>query len=127
MRSGRTSEAESTERGSLCPTCGTRFPANSPAGLCPVCLLRGATHRHPDLEPDQESSSLPDGAQRILPIPEERLLGHYEILVGDDGGLQELGRVLLGITYKALDEELGSSVALTLMNCRVFKYNLALV
>src|SRR4029077_2369594 len=91
MNSGRTSGAESTERGSLCPTCGTRFPASSPAGLCPVCLLRGATHRQPDLEPDQESSSVPDGAQRILPRPEERLFGHYEILVGEDGGLQNWG------------------------------------
>jgi hypothetical protein len=92
MRSGRVSEADSTERGSLCPTCGTRVPLSSPAGLCPVCLLRGATQRAPDLEPDQEPASVPDGAQRVLPSLEERRFGHYEILIREDGALQELGR-----------------------------------
>ncbi|HET9376228.1 MAG TPA: protein kinase [Chthoniobacterales bacterium] len=94
---------------------------SSPAGLCPVCLLRGAAHQEPHLEPDQGSPSVPDGAQRVLPSPEERLFGHYEILVREDGALQELGRGAMGITYKALDVNLGRPVALKLLNSRLLE------
>src|SRR6266403_4038423 len=113
MSSGRTSGIDSTEQGHLCPDCGTRVPANSPAGLCPVCLLRGATH--------QETPLVHDGGHRILPGPEERIFEHYEILMGESGSLQELGRGAMGITYKALDINLGRPVALKLLNSRLLE------
>jgi serine/threonine protein kinase/tetratricopeptide (TPR) repeat protein len=75
----------------------------------------------PGFEPDQEPASVPEGAQRALPSPEERLFGHYEIFIREDGTLQELGRGAMGITYKALDVNLGRPVALKLLNSRLLE------
>ena len=113
MNSGRTSGTDSTEQRRHCPDCGTKVPANSPAGLCPVCLLRGAIHH--------DIPSVPDGGHRILPGPEERIFEHYEILMGESGSLQELGRGAMGVTYKALDVNLGRPVALKLLNSRLLE------
>ena len=46
------------------------------------------------------------------PGVEGRRFQHYEVCLREDGTLDELGRGAMGITYRALDVNLGSAVAL---------------
>ncbi|MGA8658107.1 MAG: protein kinase [Chthoniobacterales bacterium] len=101
-----------------CSVCGTKLPANSPGGMCPVCLLRAGVDSEPGTELKQDSRGLNDDNQATPPTTEERTFGHYEILVRGDGRLHELGRGAMGVTYKALDVNLRCPVALKLLNPR---------
>ena len=85
-----------------CPVCGTLLPDDDSA-MCPVCALRGA------LEQGQETVELkPD----LTPAPAALRFDHYQVLTREDGTPFELGRGAMGVTYKAIDINLRSAVAL---------------
>ena len=88
-----TSAGEQVER---CDLCGTPLFVSSGAPGCLNCLLAGGR----------------DGA-------EQRHYQHYEVTVGEDGVTPaELGRGAMGITYRALDLNLGAPVALKVISAR---------
>src|SRR6476620_287508 len=79
-----------------CDLCGTPLFLSSGAPGCLNCLLAGGR----------------DGA-------EERRYQHYEVTTREDGMTpSELGRGAMGITYRALDLNLGASVALKVISAR---------
>ena len=49
-------------------------------------------------------------------MPDPLRFDHYEVLTRDDGSLFELGRGAMGITYKALDTNLRTTVCLKVIN-----------
>src|SRR5262245_65884394 len=85
-----------------CEQCGA--PLESPAitgsgSSCLNCLLLGCLSETP------KASGL------------SRLFQHYEVCLAADGvTLQELGRGAMGITYRAVDINLGSPVALKVIS-----------
>jgi serine/threonine protein kinase/Flp pilus assembly protein TadD len=84
------------ERVERCELCGTPLSLSVGAPGCLHCLLAGGR----------------DGA-------EERRYQHYEVTLGDDGlRPAELGRGAMGITYRALDLNLGAPVALKVIGAR---------
>jgi serine/threonine protein kinase/tetratricopeptide (TPR) repeat protein len=102
-----------------CPVCGTKFTATGDAGLCPVCILRGAVRDESELAQVLSPAS---ESERISAEPE--LLSvvcrfeNYEVMLGENGIPIELGRGAMGITYKAFDVDLRFSVALKVINER---------
>src|SRR5689334_312407 len=79
-----------------CELCGTPLCVSSGAPGCLKCRLAAGR----------------DGA-------EERRFQHYEVTVREDGITpSELGRGAMGITYKAIDLNLGAPVALKVISAR---------
>src|SRR5262249_11086828 len=84
-----------------CEQCGAPLERSTSAYGCLNCLLLGG--------PDEISDS----------FGEDRRFQHYEVSVSSDGvGLWELGRGAMGITYHAVDTNLGSSAALKVISAR---------
>ncbi len=92
----------------VCVRCGQPLEARTPNGGCWRCLVGLAI--------------LDDGAKRTVAAPPEDLplrYGHFEILLGLDGFPLELGRGSMGITYRARDCNLFSTVALKVITHHV--------
>ncbi len=89
-----------------CELCGAPLQSRAGEGDCLQCLLRTGL----------ESES---GEENDFPNESRTLhYHHYEILTRPDGSLWELGRGAMGVTYKAKDVNLHTSVALKIINAR---------
>jgi hypothetical protein len=99
----------STERGHICPDCGSEF--SGAMEFCPVCMLRKA------LDPKVESgeSSFEHSVELAAELVSQRF-ENYELVKGDDGKPVELGRGAMGVTYKAFDVDLRCPVTLKVIN-----------
>ena len=102
-------KTEDTEDRRVCPSCGNEF--SGAVEFCPVCMLHGA------LADDVESGK-PSSERVIKPKSQDvaRRFQHYEVVVGEDGRLVELGRGAMGVTYKAFDIDLRCPVTLKVIS-----------
>ncbi len=80
-----------------CEQCGATLESGISSLGCVNCLLRAGLGE---------------------PGVEGRSFQHYEVCLREDGALDELGRGAMGITYRALDVNLGSAVALKVISAR---------
>ncbi|PWT85763.1 MAG: hypothetical protein C5B58_02530 [Acidobacteria bacterium] len=85
----------------VCEVCG--YTCIGDKQPCPVCLLRTA------LSPETVLSS---------DLSSELRFEHYRVFTNDDGTPVELGHGAMGVTYKAVDVNLGCVVALKVINAR---------
>ena len=79
--------------------------------FCPVCMLHGA------LADDVESGE--SSSERVTKPKSQgvaRRFQHYEVVVGEDGRLVELGHGAMGVTYKAFDIDLRCPVTLKVIS-----------
>jgi hypothetical protein len=96
-----------TEDRRVCPSCGNEF--SGAVEFCPVCMLHGALADH--VESGESSSEAKLKSQGV-----PRRFQHYEVVVGEDGRLVELGRGAMGVTYKAFDVDLRCPVTLKVIS-----------
>src|ERR1700682_3778073 len=78
-----------------CEQCGATLPSGVSSLGCVNCLLLAGLGE---------------------PEAEHRRFQHYEVCLRADGTLDEVGRGAMGITYRALDVNLGSAVALKVIS-----------
>ena len=98
-----------TEDRRVCPSCGNEF--SGAVEFCPVCMLHGA------LADDVESGE--SSSERVTKPKSQdvaRRFQHYEVVVGEDGRLVELGHGAMGVTYKAFDIDLRCPVTLKVIS-----------
>jgi serine/threonine protein kinase/Tfp pilus assembly protein PilF len=76
---------------------------------CPICALHSALSKE---------HAISDWAVEPTLSSSQLRLDHYEILTHDDGMPFELGRGAMGVTYKAVDVNLRSAVALKIISAR---------
>ena len=93
----------------ICPSCGNEF--SGAVEFCPVCMLHGAL-------PDDVESGESSSERVIKPKSQDvaRRFQHYEVVVGEDGRLLELGHGAMGVTYKAFDIDLRCPVTLKVIS-----------
>ena len=102
-------KTEDTEDRRVCPSCGNEF--SGAVEFCPVCMLHGAL-------PDDVESGESSSERVIKPKSQDvaRRFQHYEVVVGEDGKLVELGHGAMGVTYKAFDIDLRCPVTLKVIS-----------
>jgi serine/threonine protein kinase len=97
-----------SETRGICPVCGAKISVG--LDLCPVCAFRGAL-------------AVEDGTDELIVDPNaespKSRFEHYQLLTGQDGEPLELGRGAMGVTYKAIDTNLRSVVALKVISSRL--------
>jgi serine/threonine protein kinase/tetratricopeptide (TPR) repeat protein len=100
----------STQRRSVCPSCGQPLPGI--LGFCPVCMIREV------LAGEEAGSGEPSSGDKLEAPPERRAprFEHYALLTAKDGKPIELGRGAMGITYKAFDINLRCPVTLKVIS-----------
>ena len=98
-----------TEDRRVCPSCGNEF--SGAVEFCPVCMLHGAL-------PDDVESGESSSKRVIKPKSQDvaRRFQHYEVVVGEDGRLVELGHGAMGVTYRAFDIDLRCPVTLKVIS-----------
>ena len=58
---------DDADRVDRCPRCGAEWLADTPEGLCPACLLAGATGPSSEMTGDEMTTLSPRGARRAHP------------------------------------------------------------
>src|SRR5438094_4602893 len=95
---------------STCPNCGALLEETSAGRVgCMSCLLRAGIGSEEEMEQD----STPDAFEGSV------CFGVYEIDRHPDGGLYELGRGAMGVTYRATDTSLQRKVALKIIKIEI--------
>src|SRR5262249_21723834 len=87
----------------VCKRCGAKIVGDTTREVCPACLLETAL----------SGSTTTDGDR----------FGVYEIERHPDGGLYELGRGAMGVTYRAVDTSLQRKVALKIIKIDVAEHS----
>lgn len=93
-----------TPNSRTCRICGGKLTEGARAAVCPACLLSAAITADPE-----------------EPVPEA--FKNYDILVREDGSFHELGRGAMGVTYKAIDKNLHSPVAIKVIHAPLLDHS----
>jgi len=95
-----------SQQSSTCSNCGGVLEETPGGGLgCMSCLLRAGIGSEEEVAQDSTPDAFEDGGR----------FGVYEIDRREDGGLYELGRGAMGVTYRATDTSLQRKVALKII------------
>ena len=83
-----------TEPQRTCQSCGNEF--SGAMEFCPVCLLRKGLAG--GVESDESSAS--EGTVKATTDQPAQRFDHYELVTDENGKPVELGRGVMGVTYK---------------------------
>jgi predicted ATPase len=95
-----------------CKVCGTQVSASRE--VCPVCALRAAITEDASIENSASDLALAGSISE----PIGRRFENYELMLDTDGRPIELGRGVMGVTYKAFDVDLLCPVTLKVISER---------